>query len=237
MSLRWSYGLTTVPKRRHDLLPQTLASLKAGGFDNPRLFVDGDNDVVSWEKQFGLEVTLRRPVIRAYGNWILALAELYIREPNADRYMVAQDDFITYRNLRGYLEGCPWPGKGYLNLYTFPSNQRDTPGWYEGALLNSGPEGWQTGRGAVALVFNLEAVQTLLIHQHMVERPTHAENGWKRIDGGVVTAMNKAGFREFVHNPSLLQHTGRVSAIGNLPHKMSLSFRGEHFDAMELLKK
>lgn len=235
--MKWVYGVTTVPQRRKDLLPQTLASLKEGGFDRPRLFVDGDGDAVSWECEFGLEVTCRYPTIRAYGNWLLALEELYIREPTADRYAMFQDDFITYRNLRGYLERCKYPDKGYLNLYTFPSNQKEIPGWYEGALLNSGPEGWQTGRGAVGLVFNREAVQVLLAHQHMIERPTHAGEGHKKIDGGVVTAMNKAGWREFVHNPSLVQHTGDVSAIGNKPHKKALSFRGAEFDALQLLAR
>lgn len=235
VEMKWSYGVTTVPSRRKELLPETLASLREGGFDKPRLFVDGDNDAVSWEREFNLEVTVRHPTIRAFGNWLLALEELYIREPTAERYAIFQDDFVTYRNLRQYLERCKYPDKGYLNLYTFPSNQKEQRGWYEGALLNSGPEHWQTGRGAVALVFNREAVQTLLMHQHMIERPTSAEGGYKRIDGGVVTAMNKAGFREFVHNPSLVQHTGKVSAIGNKPHPLSRSFRGETFDALQLL--
>ncbi len=239
--MKWSYGVTTVPERRQDLLPQTLASLREGGFDSPRLFVDGHENYSTsylmqmYESEFGLHTTCRSPRIRAFGNWLLALEELYIREPTAERYAIFQDDLITYKNLRQYLDRCKYPDKGYLNLYTFPSNQREQRGWYEGALLNSGPDKFQTGRGAVALVFNREAVQTLLMHQHMIERPTHAGEGHKRIDGGIVTAMNKAGWREFVHNPSLVQHTGKVSAIGNKPHPQSPSFRSEQFDALDLL--
>jgi hypothetical protein len=60
-------------------------------------------------------------------------------------------------------------------------------------------------------------------------------NPWKKIDGAVVTAMNKAGWREMVHNPSLLQHTGRISSMGNMPHKEAESWRGEEWDARELL--
>lgn len=235
---KWSYGLTTVPQRRKDLLPATLASLRTAGFDKPRLFVDGDPDPVSWSREFGLEVTCRHPKVRTYGNWVLSLAELYIREPGADRYAVFQDDFVTYPHLRTYLEKCSYPEKGYLNLYTFPSNQGRCPmvgqtgrqrvGWYESN---------QNGRGAVALVFSREAVQTLLIHQHMVERPTDAHRGWKAVDGAVVTAMRKAGWREWVHNPSLVQHTGAHSSMGNKPHLLAESFRGEEFSAMRLVEE
>jgi hypothetical protein len=232
------------------LLPRTLASLREAGFDKPRLFVDGANPRMAerYESEFRLEVTARHPVIRVYGNWVLSLAELYIREPNMNRYAVFQDDFVTYRNLRGYLEKCPYPEKGYWNLYTMPSNQIVCPktaggqeqkvGWYPSN---------QNGRGAVALIFSLEAVLTLLTNQtpvanlpgsavkHMVDRPMDCHRGWRSVDGGVSEAMTKAGWKEHVHNPSLVQHTGMVSAMRNKPHKLATSFRGEEFDAATLV--
>lgn len=228
-SLRWAYGVTTVLARRDNLLPLTLASLKKAGFDSPRLFVDGDKWNREWER-FGLELTFRYPTIRTAANWILALWELYTREPLVERYAVFQDDFVTYTNLRAYLDACPYPDKGYLNLYTFPSEQARAKGdgWYASN---------QNGRGAVALVFNREAVVTLLSQLHLVERPQDQTRGHKAIDGGVVESMKKAGWKEYVHNPSLVQHTGLESSMGNKPHKQALSFRGEGFDALELLKK
>jgi hypothetical protein len=93
------------------------------------------------------------------------------------------------------------------------------------------------GRGAVALVFDRDTVITLLTHQHMVTRPLDAHRGWKAVDGGVVTALQKAGWEERVHNPSLVQHTGMLSAMRNRPHKQAVSFRGKDFDATELLKE
>ena len=245
--MRWAYGVTTVPKRRCDLLPKTLASLCAAGFDSPRLFIDGARNGIEWEK-FNLAITLRWPTIRTYGNWILGLAELYIREPEADRYAMFQDDFVTYRNLRSYLEKSPYPDKGYLNLYTFPSNQLLAPAgererargnWFQSRNLDSGRDyhgqRQQTGRGAVALVFNRMAVQSLITHQHMVDRPMDVTWGWRKVDGGIVEAMNKAGFREYVHDPSLTQHVGRISTMGSRPHKEAITFRGEDFDATEML--
>lgn len=234
--MKWAYGVTTVPLRRKDLLPRTLASLKTAGFDKPRLFVDGDKDALSWEKEFSLEVTCRYPNIRTYGNWILSLAELYLRNGDADRYAVFQDDFVTYRNLRKYLEKVTYPPKGYLNLYTFPQNQDAFPRLGQTARFRSGFfQSNQRGWGALALVFNREAVNILLSSHHMVERVMDMQRGWRAADGAVVTAMKKAGWKEYVHNPSLVQHTGHISAMRNRQHPDAVSFLGEDYDALEIL--
>lgn len=235
-ALQWAYAVTTVTARRHDLLPRTLASLRAGGFDRPRLCVDGDSDGESWRREFGLETTARYPQIRTFGNWVLTLAELYIRDPHADRYAVFQDDFVCVRNLRGYLEAVPYPENGYLNLYTFPRNQRLAPADTDGRQKVGWYAGSQRGWGAVALVFSREAVQLLLTARHMVERPVDRKRGWKAVDGGIVTAFVKAGWREYVHNPSLVQHTGHHSSMANRPQPQALSFPGEDFDALTLLQ-
>ena len=229
--MKWAYGLTTVPERRETTFPKTIESLRNAGFDSPRLFIDGYLDRALYAT-LGLSTSMRETRIRTFGNWMLGLIKLYIREPHADRYAMFQDDFVTYRNLRGYLEKSPYPNKGYLNLYTFPSNQglapRDgTQGWY---LSN------QLGRGAVALVFNKEAIKTLMYSKDIVDRPEDSQRGHRAIDGGIVTAFKKAGWKEYVHNPSLVQHIGDVSSMGNNPHLKAISFKGEDYDAMELLE-
>lgn len=245
-TVKWTYAVTTVPGRRADLLPRTLSSLKAAGFDAPRLFVDGDKDVASWEREFGLEVTVRYPRLQVAGNWLLTLHELLWRDPTADRYAIFQDDFVTVRNLRPFLDRCKFPAQGYWNLYTDPRNQRVCPeghaGWYESNQL---------GRGAVALVFSRDGVTTLLSQKnHIVERPLHLTRGWRSIDGGISDAMRNIGWKEWVHNPSLVQHTGRVCSFdkrnastgvdGNYPRyewgadTFAVSFPGEDCDALSL---
>lgn len=245
-SIRWAYGVTTVPGRIEDLLPRTLESLKAAGFDRPRLFVDGAPSPRPYEERFpGLAVTVRNPRLRTYGNWIISLAELYVRDPNFDRYALFQDDFVTCRNLREYLERRPFPEDGYGNLYTFMENEQvidgRPPGWVESQPIRSGRDyhgkRQQGGRGAVALVFTRKGVLDLLTHQHVVHRPQDVASGWKRVDGAVVEAMNRAGYREYVHNPSLVQHTGRVSSMGNIQRPPAKSFRGEEFDCLTLLEE
>jgi hypothetical protein len=236
--LRWAYGVTSVVTRTHSLLPQTLHSLALGGFGEPRLFIDNctHEEGLYYSKELGLEVTARHPAIRTAGNWILSMWELYIRNPEAERYALFQDDFVCYRNLRSYLERW-YPGErndshlGYLNLYTFPSNESLRPGRETGWYLSN-----QFGRGAVALVFSREVVITLLSQKHLVQRTADMHRGHKAIDGGVVTALGQEGIKEYVHYPSLVQHIGIESSMGNNPHKQSESFKGENFDALSFAR-
>lgn len=214
--VKWAYGVTTVP-RRAELLKRTLASLAASGFDEPRIFEDTPN-------------------IGTPGRWFLSLWELWIRDTGADRYAIFQDDFVTGLNLQKYLDSCEYPEKGYWNLYTFPRNQEladahSNKGWF---LAN------QMGKGAVALVFDKEATRTLLTSQYMLDRFIPDGNAPKRhleaIDGGVVSALKRAGYREYCHNPSLVQHTGLESSMGNRKQPLATSFQGEQFDFTSLCR-
>jgi hypothetical protein len=163
--------------------------------------------------------------------------ELYVRKPEATHFALFQDDIVIYRNLRQYLEQCEgnWDRaeKGYLNLFTFPVNHALCPkeGKYTGWFLSN-----QMGKGALALVFSREGLFALLSSDHLVRKPQGA-SGYKSLDGAVVTAMKKAKWKEFVHCPSLVQHTGReCSTIGRSKHPLAPVWRGEDFDALELLE-
>lgn len=230
-TLNWAYGITTVPSRRDELFPRTLESLRLAGFNAPRLFIDQctPSEAVNLYGDYGLPIS-SRDQIRTAGHWVLSMYELYIRNPAAERFAIFQDDFVTVKNLRRYLERAVYPEKGYLNLYTFPSNQslaNNRIGWYESNQL---------GRGAVALVFSREAVLKLLGHPYLAERFQDTHRGYKAIDGGIVETMKRADFKEYVHNPSLTQHTGLESSMGNPKHQLAISFPGENFDSLELLK-
>lgn len=229
--LKWAYGVTTVPDRVGNLLDRTLTSLHNAGFYSPRLFIDGGENPDRYKAMYpGCQVTCREPKIRTHGNWVLSMYELYIRNPLMDRYAIFQDDFVTYPNLKEYLDQCQYPERGYWNLYTMPKNQeicpKDHTGWY---LSN------QRGLGAVALVFSREAVIALLSGKPLVERVMDKRRGHKAVDGGIVHTMKKQGYKEYVHNPSLVQHTGEKSSMGNGRQPLAESFNGEGFDARELI--
>lgn len=228
--LSWSYGITTVPERLHDLFPRTLNSLSKAGFGNPHVFVDKCVDDSPY-LDLGLDCTFHWGNIKTYGNWITSLWELYILNPHADRYAIFQDDFVTYKGLRDYLDNSPYPGKGYLNLYTYPGNHKKvghkSVGWHKSDQL---------GKGAIALVFNNEAVTDLLSHPYLPRRIQNRERGHKFVDGAIVECFNKKmNQSEFVHNPTLVQHTGLKSSMGNNAHTESPSWAGESFDARELI--
>ena len=241
--VRWAYGVTCVPQRFDTLLPRTLASLARAGFDSPHLFVDH-----SWEHEVpevyrkAYHVTCRWPDsqgvgVRAQGNWTLGLWELYIRNHHCDLFAMFQDDLVACRGLKEYLTQVPYPEKGYLNLYTFPSNQQICP---RDPATGRQREGWyhsnQCGRGAVALVFDKPTVEMILSCQHIVHRIQDVHWGHRKLDGGLIEGARKAGWREWVHNPSLVQHTGqKATAIGNVEQPLAPSFRGEDWDACSLL--
>lgn len=221
--ITYAYGVTTCSARIHTLLPMTLQSLGKAGFPKPRLFIDGEADVSKYSNDY--EITQRVPNVRTAGNWTLSAYELYIRNPNAQRYAMFQDDFVTYPNLRAYLDRCEFPETGYWNLYTFPENEREL-GWSETK---------QTGRGAVALIFSNFGLRNLLSSEMYVQRPLEPYRGWRRVDGGIVDAMNERGWREHTHTPSLVQHTGLDSSMGNPRQELAHTFRGEDFDALQLV--
>jgi len=226
-SLEWAYGVTTVPARiASGLLDRTLASLHAAGFPRPRLFIDGCCEVPA--PLHGYPITQRVPRIGTPPNWTLGLHELYMRQPFADRYAMFQDDFLTVKNLRLFLERTPYPKRGYLNLHTFPENEkfaRRGPGFQPSN---------QKGKSAIALVFSNQAVRMLMQSPRMARRP-RCRRRHAFIDGGVVDSFNDIGWKEYVCLPSLTQHTGHTSTMGHGRFAPARTFPGEDFDALSLL--
>ena len=237
----------TVPSRMDNLLIRTLDSLKKGGFESPRLFVDGALDCTpeqfqSYATRFKeLDgVVFRGNPLKTCGNWWLSMWELYIRNPLADRYVLFQDDLVTYIGLREYLEYSTYEPKTYWNLYTFPHNTllAPTTGWHDSD---------QFGKGTVALVFDNVSLKELLSAKYMVERFSSINLMTGKIvtdsiDGGIVSAMCRGegafeslGYRERIHNPSLVQHTGLESSMGNNKHPLADTFCGEEWDVRELI--
>lgn len=253
---RWAYGVTTCAARRDTYLPATLKALAAGGFPAPRLFADGVSNREAadvWEPRFGLPVTARgAPPLRTAGSWVLALYELYYRDPRATHYALFQDDLTCLANLRAYLEANPCPAAtGYWNLITSHENEHLTfdgvRGWAEAKPCPDPRAQYfhgkrqQGGRGAVALVFPAAAVPVLLGSAHLAGRPARqAGTWWYKIDGAVVEAMNQAGWREWVHVPSLVAHTGAVSTLRGPecpPFRPVWTFPGAGRDALALLPR
>ena len=96
-------------------------------------------------------MTWREDGVGAWPSWYLALAELVLQQPDADAYLMLQDDVVLHdrESLRGYLERVLWPGDrpGLVSLfYTGPDT---TPGWHRdeawhwGARASCSPRPWR----------------------------------------------------------------------------------------------
>lgn len=236
--MAWAYGITTVPQRRK-VFAETKIFLQNAGFDNPRLFIDGQTPEHGNYLDYVVnDRTFRYPKLGAYGNWLLALWELFIREPAADRYALFQDDISMCLGVRQYLERCPYPEQGYLNLCTYPVNAElvenshgNSPGWY---LSN------QKGKGAQALVFSREAVRTLLGQPTVVSHPLGTPHRKDRnIDGVVIKSFRKVGWQEYIHYPGLVNHIGAglLTTARSQPQPPTLCYAGNAFNAMDFLCK
>lgn len=230
--LRWACGVTTVPVRRGNLLQHTLASLDNAGFGDIRLFVDNLDDAAAYASKI---FTPRMGKIGGNLNWYLGLAELYARNPRAERYAMFEDDLLACRNLRQYLESCPWPGRAWLNLYTCRRNN----------VLCNGVAGWyqsdQRGRGAVGLVFDNGSARAVL--EGLPALGNENPRAYSGADYGVTTILKAKEFTEYCHKPSLIQHMGDYSVIRERRHMTGWQylrapdFAGEDADAMDFRPK
>lgn len=220
--MKWATGVTAVTSRLERYLPRTLASIKSAGFDDPVVFVDGGQ----CQLYSGHTVINRHGNIGAFSHWVLSAWELYLRNPHADRYAMFQDDVVLCRGTRLFLELTKLPSNSYINLYTFPKNENGLKGWHSAD---------QFGMGAMALVFNNEAFRELLGNPRMVNHRLDSTRGNKNVDGTIAEALRYTGWTEYVHTPSLAQHIGEESSMGNTSFLPSTSFKGEEFDAKGLL--
>lgn len=216
--MQWAYGITTVPERRHDLLPATIDSLARAGFDRPVLFVDGQ--IANYND---LEIVCHSRVGQLL-NWMNGLFYLYTTSPKADRYAIFEDDIVACRQLRKYLEQCPLPERVYWNLLTHNENlvfTKEVRGWHESNQL---------GRGAAGLVFDRKGVESLLRVEQFLHYP---RRGGSMSDAAVVSGLKPIGYRELIHYPSLIQHVGINSTIGH-SYGLVRGFLGEDYDLLSI---
>jgi hypothetical protein len=204
---RWAVGVTTAPRPR-PTLNACLQSLARAGWERPHLFMDS---AVRVGGEFGrLPGTLRSPAAGAWPNHYLALFELSMRQPDADAYLIVQDDALIYdrENVREYLEEALWPAgrPGVVSLYCPAPYTAKRAGWrrYRKSWV------W----GALALVFPRITLQRYLRDRSI------AEHRWRSKDEGLAQIDALLGWWAlqrriaFWHpTPSLVQHIGQISTL------------------------
>lgn len=240
-SLPWSYGVTVVPERAQ-ILKATLQSLSNAGFTEPIIFVDDslENSKSLWYLADSYQIVYRGKRRKTYSHWVLSLFELFSANKDAARFALFQDDFVTYKNLKSYLDALPYPEDGYWNLYTGVPNKKGFATTNEDLAKQAESPGFilsnQKGHGALGLVFDSRMLTTIFKSEILITRmwdPTLADGN---VDGFVVETMRRAGFKEYIHSPSLLKHTGVISSMGNPTHPETSLFLGEEFNALSFLE-
>jgi hypothetical protein len=203
----WSVGITTAP-RKQNTLSMTLNSLKAAGWESPRLFAEPGTEIPP-EYQT-LPLSERDEVMGAFPNWYLALTELVLRTPRAEAFMICQDDVLFSKNLRDYLELNLWPADqvGVVSIYC-PSHYQQT--------TNSGfireDRGWSSW-GALAYVFSNPSARSILSDPLVLNhRDFGPAEGLHNIDSVVGYWCERHQLPYYVHFPSLAQHIGEFSTI------------------------
>jgi len=203
----WAVGVTTAP-RRLPTVEYVLDALLAAGWADPVLFID---DVVNLPSRFDhLARTTHQPKVGAWPNYVLALTELMVRRPQADAYLILQDDalLISHPKLREYLESSFWPGDhpGIVSLYCGGEDARTEAGWHE----QPPPWFW----GALAFVFPAEIARRFLVDPDVLaHRLRGPEGGLAGIDVLVGRFAKTHAIPVHSPTPSLVQHIGHVSTL------------------------
>jgi Glycosyltransferase sugar-binding region containing DXD motif/Galactosyltransferase len=207
----WAVGVVSAP-RRQPTLEITLDSLARAGWDTPHLFLDG---TVRVPGRFAhLPGVLREPRVGCWPNYHLALAELLMRRPDVDAYLLAEDDvrFFDAEVLREYLEQMLWPDRRscLVSLYCSSACSAPDPGW------RPWPQRWTWG--SLAFVFPRHLAQEFVLDRAVCE---HRWGRWSEEGGGLTGTDLVIGWwalRKRVPiwypNPSLVQHLGETSTLG-----------------------
>lgn len=227
----------TVAARRDRTLERTLNSLAAAGIPRPRLFADGDVELPE-----GFEVSQRKPEIGGWPNFWLALTELVAREPEADCFMLVQDDAVFCKGTYALLKRLNIPEDcGFLSVYC-PTCYNGKLGWQEG------PTGYGMA-SALTVAFPGERAYEFLLHPWAANHRLHSPksrhfrgDGLHDIDGVIGEWCRQAGLKPYFHSPSLAQHIGYTSVMypgftGKKNRRFADSFPGEHVNVDSALQE
>lgn len=202
---RWAVALTTAP-RRSPTLEACLDTVIRAGWHEPRLFLDGTTSLPP--RYAHLPITWREDSVGAWPTWYLALAELILYYPDADAYLMLQDDVALFDRdpLRDYLQRVLWPGErpGIVSLFYTRVDAAN---------------GWFNARGTwdfagLALVFP-PSIARAFLSDGGISRALLAASCDRHIPIPEVIAgwAGSRGIDVWYANPSLAQHIGNSSTI------------------------
>jgi hypothetical protein len=206
----WAVGIVSSPRRR-PTLDVVVDSIIRAGWDHPYLFLDGAVRVK--ERLAHLPGVLREPRIGCWPNYYMALAELLMRHPDVDAYLLAEDDalFCDSGEVRGYLEQMLWPAPRpcIVSLYC--------PSAYSARKFGWQPRLSAWTWGALAFIFPRRVAREFLLDSLVCN---HRWGKWQEEHQGLantdIVIGEWATQREipiWYPTPSLVQHIGTTSTL------------------------
>lgn len=201
----WSVGVTTAP-RIQSVLETCLNGIVQAGWNDVHLFLDG---TVRIPPAFGhLTTSWREQSVGASTAWYLALAELVALQPQADAYLIFQDDVLVHWGdaLRQYLELALWPAAkpGLVSLYT--------PGLISQRGWHRIPPTWDWG--TLAIIFPNVLAKAYLSDPEVVRNSLPTRPGEHRPIPEIVRKwVRRSRLDVWCPSPSLTQHIGSTSTI------------------------
>lgn len=238
---KWAVGVTTAPRAK-PTLERCLKSLRDAGWSEPRIYAEPGSELfVGIDEQL---IRSRARRLGAWRNWRESLRELVAEIPDADAYVMVQDDTVFCRGVREFLDGVLWrrvlpnhedgsgatsfcvDSIGVVSLYC--------PKPYAAGIgFNEVKRGWSL-IGALAYVFTPESAKAILSDGYV-----RNFSGKRNIDSVVGRWASRAGKKVFYLSPSLAQHIGDTSTVWDRAtvggRRRSSNFVGMDFDARELI--
>lgn len=224
---------------------ETVRSLHQAGFTDLNFFVDGEFEELSMLRCHGV-VSQRESRLGGWPNFLLGAMELFLRDPNADAYMVVEDDVVFCRDIMSYLERMETLPK-LASLYTSQRVEQKIAA--NGIGFTRLDPGWHVSSGALALLFCNQVFERMLHSEFVVgyrkRQPADLDKQHFRSDGlhhtdcvvGHFANLEGCGIQ--YHYPSLAQHIGVESVMypgftGKSASRCSQAFPGEAVSALEL---
>lgn len=228
----WGVAITTAPRLK-STLETTLNSLQNAGWSQPYIFAEPESSIPAWADQG--YVTKRDTRLGGWRNWYQSLLDLVQRVPDADAYLLVQDDAVFCRNIRLFLEKNLWPASnaGVLSLYCPTNYTCSQMGWHPIESLDD-------LKAAVTFLFPRQVIPLLLSDPELQQvKNTALKSHNAHIDMRIGQWAQRHGLSVWYFSPSLVQHIGDTStlwpgaAVRGVRH--APNFVGEDFDVYSAL--
>jgi len=176
----WGIGVLTTTHRPGGMLARTLESYRETGFDPPIVFADANRNGGLW-------------------NLHRALKTLVKKYPNANAYMIIEDDVLFSKNIREYLEAELWPSvedHGCICSIFTPTYYSSDERWH---IEKRGSRTWMSQ----CRIYHPLSAKKLVAD---LDNDARLQNKWRQNDTVVGTWAAKNNVDIWFHSPSLTQH-------------------------------